>query len=94
MRAPELIYALKNGIVKLVIIKVDKPTDTICPRVKVPRDPLRIQKYTKLKTNLEGSKGKQLQVGLPAAFKKNGSNVLVVRISYDFRAREPACKSF
>ena len=62
--------------------------------IKSPRDPLRIQKYTKLKTNLEGSKGKQLKVGLPAAVKKNGSNILVVRIPYDFRAREPACKSF
>ena len=48
----------------------------------------------KLKTNVEGSKGEQLKVGLPAAVKENRSNILVVRISYGFRARELACKSF
>ena len=84
MRAP------KDDVVKFVIIKVDKLTNKICPRVKVPRDPLRIQRYTKLKTNVEGLEGEQLKVGLPAAVKENGGNILVVRILYDFRAREEA----
>ena len=47
-----------------------------------------------MKTNVEGLEGEQLKVGLPAAVKENGRNILVVRIPYDFRARETACKCF
>ena len=43
---------------------------------------------------MEGLEGEQLKVGISAAVKENGSNILVVRIPNDLRAREMARKCF
>ena len=43
---------------------------------------------------MEGLEGEQLKVGLRAAVKEKGGNILVVRILYEFRAERRLANAF